>query len=76
MVIDKNIKYGLKIGLLILDLDEKRYVICRENNDIWNCFIYDWEKYYEATQKDEDLEPEKELTFCSEDEVIEEIKKL
>ena len=42
MKIDKDIKYELKLGLLLLQPDKDCYIIrCNKKTRIWDCFIYD-----------------------------------
>ena len=52
MKIDKDIKYGLKLGLLLLQTDKDCYII-RHNKKtrIWDCFIYDLKEWEEMCKR-------------------------
>ena len=77
MKIDKDIKYGLKLGLLLLQPDKDCYIIRRNKKTrIWDCFIYDLKEWEEATSSDKDLDPREEINFNTEEEVVEFIKKI
>lgn len=77
MKIDKDIKYGLKLGLLLLQTDKDCYIISRNKKTrIWDCFIYDLKEWEETTARDKDLDPREEVSFNTEKEVVEFVKNL
>ena len=77
MKIDKDIKYGLKLGLLLLQPDKDCYIIRRNKKTrIWDCFIYDLKEWEETVPHDKELDPRKEISFNTEKEVVEFVKNL
>ncbi len=77
MKIDKDIKYGLKLGLLFLQNDKDCCIISRNREtEIWDCFIYDLKEWEETVPHDKELDPRKEISLNTEKEVVEFVKNL